>query len=85
MRFVVMRSDHVHSTLWLSHNELRKGYQKYFADSLNENEFEDLISKLDQDNSGYIEYEEFLRATVDTESILTEKNLQFAFNFFDME
>ena len=69
----------------LSHDELRKGYQKYFSDSLNENEFELLISKLDQDNSGYIEYEEFLRATVDTESILTEKNLQFAFNFFDKD
>lgn len=69
----------------LSHEELRKGYQKYFADSLNINEFEDLIAKLDQDNSGFIEYEEFLRATVDTESMLTEKNLQFAFKFFDKD
>jgi len=64
---------------------LKNGYQKFFSDSLSENEFDNLISKLDQDGSGFIEYEEFLRATIDTETLLTEKNLEFAFNFFDKD
>lgn len=69
----------------LSLAELKNGYQKFFSDSLSENEFDNLISKLDQDGSGFIEYEEFLRATIDTETLLTEKNLEFAFNFFDKD
>jgi calcium-dependent protein kinase len=69
----------------LSHEELKKGYQKFFSDSLSEMEFEALINKLDGDNSGFVEYEEFLRATMDTESILTEKNLKLAFDFFDKD
>jgi calcium-dependent protein kinase len=69
----------------LSHQELKNGYTQFFSDSLTEHEFDNLIAKLDQDNSGYIEYEEFLRATIDTETILTEKNLEFAFNFFDKD
>lgn len=69
----------------LSHEELEKGYKRFFSDFLSEVEFDKLIHKLDQDNSGYIEYEEFLRATMDTESMLTEKNLQMAFDFFDKD
>ncbi len=69
----------------LSHDELKKGYQKFFSDSLSEMEFEALIHKLDGDNSGFVEYEEFLRATMDTESILTDKNLKIAFDFFDKD
>jgi calcium-dependent protein kinase len=69
----------------LSLEELKKGYIKYFSDSLSEIEFENLVRQLDQDNSGYVEYEEFLRATVNTESILTERNLKMAFDFFDKD
>jgi calcium-dependent protein kinase len=69
----------------LSLEELKRGYKKYFSDSLSEAEFENLVVTLDQDNSGFIEYEEFLRATVNTESILTERNLKMAFDFFDKD
>lgn len=69
----------------LSHQELKDGYKQYFADSLSEQEFDELINRLDGDNNGYVEYEEFLRATVDTASILSEKNLRLAFDFFDKD
>ena len=69
----------------LSQGELRKGYKQHFSDVFNENEFEKLINRLDQDNSGFVEYEEFIRATIDTSSILTENNLKLAFAFFDKD
>lgn len=68
----------------LTKDELQQGYEKYFKDSnYTEQEFADLMKMLDTDNSGYIEYEEFLRATMQMENVLTEKNLELAFNFFD--
>ena len=38
---------------------------------------------LDNDNNGYIEFEEFLRACIDKKEILTEDNMKFAFKFLD--
>jgi calcium-dependent protein kinase len=69
----------------LSYEELKQGYFKFFKDSFSEEEFEELIKNLDQDGSGYIEYEEFLRATISMETLLSEKNLQIAFDFYDTD
>jgi Ca2+-binding EF-hand superfamily protein len=38
---------------------------------------------VDQDQNGFISYEEFLRATIDLKDILSEKNLEEAFKQFD--
>ena len=38
---------------------------------------------IDQDQNGFISYEEFLRATVDLTTILSEQNLEEAFHIFD--
>jgi calcium-dependent protein kinase len=40
---------------------------------------------LDSSNSGYIQFEQFLRATLSKEKILSEKNLLYAFNFIDKQ
>jgi hypothetical protein len=40
---------------------------------------------MDQDNNGYIGFEEFLIASINKEKILTEKNLKMAFNVFDRD
>jgi calcium-dependent protein kinase len=70
----------------LTIDEVRGGYQKFFKSSnITEKEFEDLIKLLDQDNNEYIEYEEFLRAFLAMDSILTEKNIEMAFNYFDKD
>ena len=37
------------------------------------------------DNNGYIEYEEFVRASVSKEFFLSEKVLKFAFRYFDKD
>ena len=42
-----------------------------------------IFQRLDGDNNGYIEYEEFLRACVDKTKLMTKENLKFAFRFLD--
>ena len=42
-----------------------------------------IFQRLDGDNNGYIEYEEFLRACIDKTKLMTRENLKFAFRFLD--
>ena len=44
---------------------------------------DDLMKNIDNDNNGFIEIDEFIRATINKEKLLTEKNLKMAFDFFD--
>ena len=37
----------------------------------------------DTDGNGYIEYEEFLAASVDKKALLSEENLMATFNMYD--
>ena len=41
------------------------------------------MAKVDQDQSGYIEYEEFLRAVIDQKTFIDSKYLQITFESFD--
>ena len=42
-----------------------------------------VFQRLDGDNNGYIEYEEFLRACIDKKTLMTKKKLKYAFKFLD--
>lgn len=69
----------------LDFEELYNGFSqlgKYFTD-LEKDEVMDRIKKIDTDGSGYIEYEEFIAATVNKSNLLSEKNLKIAFEYFD--
>ena len=44
-----------------------------------------IFSRLDGDNNGYIEYEEFLRACIDKKTLMTKENLKYAFKFLDKD
>ena len=44
-----------------------------------------IFQRLDGDNNGYIEYEEFLRACMDKTKLMTRENLKFAFKFLDRD
>jgi calcium-dependent protein kinase len=50
-----------------------------------EEEVESIFKKLDNDNNGYIEYEEFVRASINKDIFVKEEILQFAFKFFDKD
>ncbi|MCQ2816219.1 MAG: protein kinase [archaeon] len=69
----------------LSFDELKKGYHNYFIDKLTDEEFNEIMEMIDQDKSGQISIEEFLRATVSYETLVNEKNLKFAFDSFDKD
>ena len=65
--------------------ELTNGLYSY-KDKNDVDEMADVIfERLDGDNNGYIEYEEFLRACIDKYSLMTEENLKYAFKFLDKD
>lgn len=68
----------------LTYEELSNGYQRFFAKStLSKEEYMEIVKSFDRDGSEYVEFEEFLTAFMKSELILTEKNLRFAFDYFD--
>jgi len=68
----------------ISKTELQKGFKEIIGEVLGELEITKIMSNIDTDRNGYIEYEEFLRATLDKEKLLTEDNLKMAFELFDI-
>ena len=59
----------------LQKNELKKVLLYFVSEEYLIN-FDKIFSLLDSENRGYIEYSEFLRATLDRKSIVTEENLK---------
>lgn len=49
-----------------------------------EKEVNRVMDIIDVDGNGFIEYEEFLRAGLDKDKLLTEDNLKTAFRLFDI-
>ena len=58
--------------------------QRLNSDSLDE-DVKNIFQNLDMNNDGYIEYEEFVRASISKEKFMGENVLQFAFRFFDKD
>ena len=69
----------------LTKKELTQGLYTY-KDKNEVDEVVDVIfGRLDGDNNGFIEYEEFLRACIDKKSLMTKENLKYAFRFLDKD
>ena len=49
------------------------------------NEVEAIFKNADNDNKGFLEYEEFIGACIDKNMLLDNKYLKFAFDFFDSD
>jgi calcium-dependent protein kinase len=70
----------------LSFDEIKKGFKRFYKDeTIAEKELDEIFKKIDFDDNKCIEYEEFIRATVNMEVLLTEDNLKIAFNSFDKD
>ena len=69
----------------LSKDELLTGITKITTERKIINDFDILIDTMDTDKNGFIEFEEFVRASIDKEKLLTEKNLKLAFDRFDKD
>ena len=68
----------------LLRNELKQTLLNFVSEEFLQN-FDDIFSLLDGDNNDYIDYEEFLRATLDRKLLVNERILRLAFRFFDKE
>ena len=68
-------------------NELIQGFEKFWGISEDEaKEKVDLIfANIDTDFNGFIEYEEFVRAAVNSSIFMSQNYLKFAFNYFDRD
>jgi Ca2+-binding EF-hand superfamily protein len=63
--------------------ELYKAYQENKM-KMTKEEVSKIIKEIDFNNSGFIEYEEFIRAALPKEDLFTEVNLKEAFDLFDI-
>ena len=70
----------------ITKQELIKGFQLHNPSVQNpEEEVDKIFSSIDTDNNCYLEYEEFTRALINKENLMTEEILRFSFNFFDKD
>lgn len=71
----------------ITKQELLAGLKQFLSVSEESlvDDVEIIFWNIDADNNGYIEYEEFLRAAIDKEKLLTEDILRFAFRYFDKD
>ena len=68
-------------------HELIQGFEKYWGIPKDEvKEKVDIIfANIDTDFNGFIEYEEFVRAAVNSSIFMSQNLLKFAFNYFDRD
>ena len=68
-------------------HELIQGFQKYWG--IPEDEVKEkvdiIFANIDTDFNGFIEYEEFVRAAVNSSIFMSQNYLKFAFNYFDRD
>ena len=64
--------------------ELFEGCIKVFGKQLTSEQIDDMFLKVDMDNSGQIDYHEFLLATINESVLFSEINLIELFEFMDM-
>jgi len=71
----------------LTKDEMIKGLSTHLKNTPHEIEKEvtEIFAKIDNDNNGYLDYEEFARAAIDKKIFLTDSILKFAFNYFDKD
>ena len=67
----------------LNRQEIESGLIKYYGEEKAKEETDNIFKKVDADGNGTISYEEFIRASIDKRSILTDKNLMTAYKLFD--
>ena len=68
-------------------HELIQGFEKYWGISKEEakEKVELIFQNIDTDFNGFIEYEEFVRAAVNSSIFMSKNYLKFAFNYFDRD
>ena len=69
----------------LSLPEIKEGYCKKFGAVMTDTELEDLFNAADTDNNGSLDFNEFLKAACNKDSLKDKENLRIAFDVFDKD
>mmetsp|Transcript_40372 Transcript_40372/g.39919 ORF Transcript_40372/g.39919 Transcript_40372/m.39919 type:complete len:260 (-) Transcript_40372:70-849(-) len=69
----------------LSREEILEGYETHFGRLLNEDELDQLFNDVDTDKSGFIDYSEFIVASMSSKKNMSEEKLTAAFKMFDAD
>lgn len=69
----------------LDMNEVKVGYLEHYGRVMSDEEVEAMFQAVDTDNSGFIDYTEFVVAATNQSSITTQEKLQAAFRMFDKD
>lgn len=68
----------------LQYEEVLAGYEQFYGD-MAKDEVDRIFSLVDVDNSGEIDFSEFVTATVDKGKLLQEEKLRAAFGYYDSD
>lgn len=79
----LFRALDIHSTGKLSRDDVRAGYKEVFGTELDQEQVERMFERVDIYNKGYIEYSQFVIATMNEKQLLQTDKLRHAFNIFD--
>lgn len=69
----------------ITKDELGFALGQIFSIADNEDLVDEIFRNVDNDNNGFIEYEEYIRASIDKEALLTDEALYYTFKFFDKD
>ena len=71
----VFRAMDVNGDGKLQKSEIKAGYAEFFGRQLTDDEVDEMFAKVDADNSGEIEYSEFVVATLNEKNLLSGNKL----------
>lgn len=69
----------------LSKDEIKEGYVVHFGKLISDKEVDQMFDAVDTDQSGYIDYTEFVVASANEKALMTNDRLSMAFKMFDKD
>lgn len=69
----------------MQYDELLVGYTEYYGEEMAKEEVDRIFALVDVDNSGEIDFSEFVTATVNRENLMQEEKLKAAFQYYDKD
>ena len=69
----------------LSMEEVKEGYLEHYGKIMSDEEVENMFKAVDTDNSGFIDYSEFVVAAMNENQLTTNEKLAAAFKMFDKD
>jgi len=65
--------------------EVKEGYLEHYGRIMSDQEVEQMFAAVDTDNSGFIDYTEFVVAATNQQNLTSQEKLQAAFKMFDKD